>query len=88
MGARKRRHSPAPSGQLQPESKSEPSPPILARNEDIARAFDEIADICELKGDNLFRVRAYRNAARVLRGLRAEAGDIVSVHLKVRNHFP
>ena len=69
MGSRKRRHSSARFGGRQPESKAEPSSPSLARNEDIARVFEEIADICELKSDNPFRVRAYRNAARVLRGL-------------------
>lgn len=35
-------------------------------NADIAAAFDEIADLLEIKGENPFRVRAYRNAARVL----------------------
>ena len=34
------------------------------RNSDIARQFNEIADILELKGRNRFRVRAYRRAAR------------------------
>ena len=35
-------------------------------NSDIARAFDEVADLLEIKGANPFRVRAYRNAARVV----------------------
>lgn len=35
-------------------------------NADIARAFDEIADLLELRDENPFRVRAYRNAARVV----------------------
>ena len=77
MEAKKRRRSSAPSGQLHPESKVEPSEPVLARNEDIVRAFDEVADIYEVKGDNPFRVRAYRNAARVLRGLTDEVGDML-----------
>jgi len=34
-------------------------------NADIARAFDEIADLLELQDANPFRIRAYRNAARV-----------------------
>ncbi|HTS86687.1 MAG TPA: DNA polymerase/3'-5' exonuclease PolX [Usitatibacter sp.] len=34
-------------------------------NADIARAFDEVADLLELQGANAFRVRAYRNAARM-----------------------
>ena len=35
-------------------------------NTDIARIFDEIADLLELQGANPFRIRAYRNAARML----------------------
>jgi DNA polymerase (family 10) len=45
------------------------------RNEDIARAFDETADILEIEEANPFRVRAYRNAARTLRSLGEEAAD-------------
>jgi DNA polymerase (family 10) len=37
------------------------------RNEDIARAFGEIADLLELKEENAYRVIAYRNAERELR---------------------
>jgi DNA polymerase (family 10) len=33
-------------------------------NADIARAFEEIADLLELGEENPFRIRAYRNAAR------------------------
>lgn len=32
-------------------------------NADIAKIFEEIADILEIKGENPFRIRAYRNAA-------------------------
>ncbi len=38
-------------------------------NLDIARIFDEIADILELKGENPFRIRAYRRAARTIETL-------------------
>ena len=34
-------------------------------NADIARVFEEIADLLELEDGNPFRVRAYRNAARI-----------------------
>jgi hypothetical protein len=51
--------------------------PVLAHNEDIARSFDEVADIFELKDDNPFRIRAYRNAARTLRGPGNEVGDML-----------
>ncbi|MGE5540508.1 MAG: DNA polymerase/3'-5' exonuclease PolX [Gemmatimonas sp.] len=43
-----------------------------AHNPDIAQAFDDIADLLELQGANPFRVRAYRNAARVVRSLGTE----------------
>jgi DNA polymerase (family 10) len=35
-------------------------------NADVATVFDEIADLLEVQGANTFRVRAYRNAARML----------------------
>jgi DNA polymerase (family X) len=36
-------------------------------NQEIARVLDEIADLLEIQGENFFRVRAYRNAARSIR---------------------
>ncbi len=39
------------------------------KNLEIAAIFDEMADILELKGDNPFKVRAYRRAAANLQGL-------------------
>ena len=38
-------------------------------NADIAVVFDHIADLLEYQGDNVFRVRAYRNAARTIGSL-------------------
>ncbi len=38
-------------------------------NADIATAFEQVADLLEYRGDNVFRVRAYRNAARTIDGL-------------------
>ena len=35
-------------------------------NVEIAAVFEEIADILELEGANPFRIRAYRNGARVV----------------------
>lgn len=46
------------------------------RNFEIARAFNEIADLLELKDENIFRIRAYRRAAQNLESL---AEDIASV---------
>jgi DNA polymerase (family X) len=38
-------------------------------NQDIADRFDELADYLEVKGDNPFKIRAYRYAARTIRDL-------------------
>jgi DNA polymerase (family 10) len=35
-------------------------------NADIAAIFNEIADLLDIEGENPFRIRAYRNAARTL----------------------
>lgn len=35
-------------------------------NADIAAVFEEIADLLEIRGDNPFRIRAYRNAVRTV----------------------
>ena len=39
---------------------------MTVHNADIARVFDEIADLLEIQGENAFRIRAYRNAARTI----------------------
>jgi DNA polymerase (family 10) len=38
-------------------------------NADISAVFDHVADLLEFQGGNAFRIRAYRNAARVIGGL-------------------
>ena len=38
-------------------------------NADIAATFEQIADLLEYQGGNVFRVRAYRNAARIIDGM-------------------
>ena len=43
------------------------------KNQEIAKVFNDIADILEIKGDNPFRIRAYRRAAQNMDGF---AGDI------------
>lgn len=47
-------------------------------NAEIAAAFDEIADILDVEGGNQFRIRAYRNAARVVNGLPEEASAMLA----------
>jgi len=41
-------------------------------NADIARAFEDIADLLELGDENPFRIRAYRNAARIIGDLQLD----------------
>jgi DNA polymerase (family 10) len=47
-------------------------------NADIAAIFEEIADRLEIQGENPFRVRAYRNAARTLMEFPEEMRDILA----------
>ena len=44
------------------------------KNREIARIFDNIADILEIKEENRFRIRAYRKAAQTFQGLAEDAG--------------
>jgi DNA polymerase (family 10) len=46
-------------------------------NSDVADIFSRIADLLEIKGDNPFRIRAYRNAARTVGGLSKSVADLV-----------
>jgi DNA polymerase (family 10) len=48
---------------------------MAVHNADIARCFDEIADLLELRDENPFRIRAYRNAARVVGELRLDVAE-------------
>ena len=47
-------------------------------NNDVAEIFDELADLLEIKGENQFRVRAYRNAARTVAGLTRSVADLAA----------
>ncbi|MBI4293136.1 MAG: DNA polymerase/3'-5' exonuclease PolX [Betaproteobacteria bacterium] len=53
-------------------------------NADIARVFEEIADLLDIEEANPFRVRAYRNAARTLGELRLD----VTATLRERGELP
>ncbi|MEX2288449.1 MAG: DNA polymerase/3'-5' exonuclease PolX [Planctomycetaceae bacterium] len=48
------------------------------QNADVARFFDDLADILEIQGANPFRVRAYRNASRLLTNLTESVADIAA----------
>ena len=50
----------------------------MVHNAEVATAFEEMADLLEIEGANPFRVRAYRFAARTLRDLPAEVGEMVA----------
>ena len=39
------------------------------QNAEVAAMFDQAAELLEIEGENQFRVRAYRRAARVIEGL-------------------
>ncbi len=46
-------------------------------NADVARLFEDLADLLELDGANTFRVRAYRNAVRTIESLSVDVAAIV-----------
>ena len=50
------------------------TPPAPLDNKSVARTLLEIADLLELKGENPFKIRAYRNAADIV----AHAAEAVS----------
>ena len=47
-------------------------------NADIARIFEEIADLLEIQGANPFRIRAYRNAARTVGEFGRDVGALLA----------
>lgn len=82
-----RRHRSAPTAKKIPAAVTVPAAsdssrarlaPGTIHNADIAAAFDEIADVLEVQGSNPFRIRAYRNAARVVTGLPEEAAVLLA----------
>jgi DNA polymerase (family 10) len=52
------------------------------QNDEIARVLDEIADMLEIGGENFFRVRAYRNAARAIHDTPAQLTDLPGDELR------
>ncbi len=57
-------------------------------NADIAKIFYEIADLLEIKGENPFRVRSYRNAGLVIEGLPESVKAIVKRNEKKLEEIP
>ena len=46
-------------------------------NKQIARVFEDIADLLELKGDNPFKIRAYQKVVRSIEHLPVELEQLV-----------
>jgi DNA polymerase (family 10) len=56
--------------------RKEPGMPV--QNAEIAAMFDQAAELLEIQGENQFRVRAYRRAARVVEGLPKGVGGLLA----------
>jgi DNA polymerase (family 10) len=52
------------------------------KNRQVARVFNEIANLLEIKGENPFRVRAYRRAAQNIEGLSKDVAEISPEELR------
>jgi len=46
-------------------------------NSDVANIFNQVADLLDIEGANIFRIRAYRDAARTVKGLSKRVEDMV-----------
>ena len=47
------------------------------KNSEIARVFQDIADLLELKGENIFKIRAYQKVSRSIEQLPVEVEQLV-----------
>jgi len=54
-------------------------------NHEIAGVFERVADLLDIGGENPFRIRAYRNAARVLDNLNRSLADMVAENEALEN---
>lgn len=61
---------------LQSDAKSKTGQKGLMNNRQIAKIFEDIADILDLKGENVFRIRAYRRAAQNIDGLARDVATL------------
>ena len=57
-------------------------------NVDVARLFQQMADLLELRGDNPFRIRAYRTAARTLEAMPNRVAELVGHDGKALAELP
>ena len=57
-------------------------------NGSMADIFDEMAELLELRGENQFRVRAYRNGAKTIRELTEQVSEILADNSRDLRKFP
>ncbi len=57
-------------------------------NAEIANAFDEMAELLEFKGENPFRIRAYRNGAKAIRELDESVATILADETRKLSDLP
>ena len=57
-------------------------------NAEIARVFEDMADLLELRGENAFRVRAYRNGAKALQDMPQSVAEILADGQQDLQSFP
>jgi len=48
----------------------------MSNNPEIARIFNQIADILEIKSENIFRIRAYRRASQSIEALADDVAEV------------
>jgi DNA polymerase (family X) len=51
---------------------------VPVQNAEVAAMFDQAAELLEIEGENQFRVRAYRRAARVIEGLPQNVRNVIA----------
>jgi DNA polymerase (family X) len=51
---------------------------MSVHNKEIIEILTEVADLLDIKGENEFRIRAYRNAVRTISGLSKSMADMVN----------
>jgi DNA polymerase (family 10) len=68
---------PAGAGQLAESVRRTDRQRINVSNADVARLFSRYATLLEIEGANIFRVRAYQNAARLIEGFARSIADMV-----------
>lgn len=56
---------------------------MAVQNSEVARTFNQLADLLEIQGANPFRIRAYRTAARTVMELSQNVADVIEAHGKL-----